>query len=37
MTKHEIVVKFENATIREVRNVPKHYTWPGDRDPPLDV
>jgi hypothetical protein len=26
MKKHKIVVKFEGGTIREVRNVPEHYT-----------
>jgi hypothetical protein len=26
MTKHKIVIRFENGTIREVRNVPEHYT-----------
>lgn len=26
MKKHKVVVKFEGGTIREVRNVPEHYT-----------
>lgn len=26
MKKHRIVVKFEHGAIREVRNVPEHYT-----------
>ena len=26
MQKHKIVIKFEHGTIREVRNVPEHYT-----------